>query len=396
MTKSNRQCLRTVRLPPTHAISDPVPTVYCYQHQRSAADDIPRPAFHATPSSSSASALPGQATARCSGTTKSNSRCLRTVRLPPTHSISDPLPIVYCFQHQRPAFVVTPTSPHATPSSSSASSFPDQLAVRCAGTTEANEQCSRTVKLPPTHAMLDPMPATYCYQHGNMKETGFYVTGVGRADRYVEFKDYVPEYLRGATQLALKEEMARAPSESDCPGYIYALEVRDPSTTHLLQLKVGRTVSVNRRLDQWDKQCGLRQQVLRGWWPGTIELDSDSGTNGSLLGAYLKAGDPSPLCHRLERLVHIELTDLSLYAPYLEPEWPQTNNSEQSLSVAGSLSNGPSAVQRAGHCKDCGVVHREIFSFRRPNGGKYQGREWEDIVKPVIEKWGRFIKEYYS
>ncbi|KAI6022285.1 hypothetical protein BKA83DRAFT_4054608, partial [Pisolithus microcarpus] len=284
----------------------------------------------------------------------------------------------------------------ATPSSSSASSFPGQLAVQCGGTTKADRQCSRTVKLPPTHAMLDPIPAAYCYQHRNTKETGFYVKGVGRADRYVEFKDYVPEYLRGATQLALKEEMARALSKSDRPGYIYALEIRDPSTAHLIQLKVGRTVNLKRRLDQWDKQCGVRQQVLRGWWPGTIEPDSDSDTNGSLLRTQLKAGDPGPLCHRLERLIHIELADLSLYAPYLEPEWPQTNNSEQSLSVAGSLSSAPPAVQRAGHCKDCGVVHREIFSFRRPNGGKYEGREWEGIVKPVIEKWGRFVKEYYS
>ncbi|KAI6137233.1 hypothetical protein F5141DRAFT_1079858 [Pisolithus sp. B1] len=182
-----------------------------------------------------------------------------------------------------------------------------------------------------------------------MKETGFYVTGVGCADRYVEFKDYVPEYLRGATQLALKEEMARALSESDGPGYIYVVEIRDPSNTRLIQLK--------RRLDQWDKQCGSKEQ----------------------------------------RLVHIELADLSLYAPYLEPGWPKTNNSEQSVFSG----KAPSLAylwlcKKLAACTDCGTVHQEIFSFRRSNGGKYKGREWDGIVKPVIEKWGRFIKEYYS
>ncbi|KAI6100796.1 hypothetical protein EDD16DRAFT_1495589 [Pisolithus croceorrhizus] len=190
--------------------------------------------------------------------------------------------------------------------------------------------------------------------------------------------------------------MARAPSTSDGPGYIYVVEIRDPSNTRLIQLKVGRTVNIKRRLDQWDKQCGSKEHVLRGWWPGIIEPDSDNGTNGTLLRTQMQPGYPGPLSHRLERLVHIELADLSLYAPYLEPGWPKTNNSEQSFSVAGSLSSVPLAVQETGCCTDCGTVHREIFSFRRPNGGKYKGREWDGIVKPVIEKWGRFIKEYYS
>ncbi|KAI6009392.1 hypothetical protein F5J12DRAFT_823253 [Pisolithus orientalis] len=297
----------------------------------------------------------------------------------------------------RPTFVVTPTRPHTTSISSSASTSPSgQVTVQCGATTKSNKQCSRTVKLPPTHAILDPIPAAYCHQHRNMKETGFYVTRTGHADRYVEFKDYVPEYLRVDTQLALKEEMARAPSKSDRPGYIYTFEIRDPSDAHLIQLKVGRTVNLKKRLDQWDKQCGSREQVLRGWWPGTVEPDSDNGTNESLLRGQMKAGDPGPLCHRLERLVHIELADLSLYAPYLESEWPKTNNSKQSPSAAGTLSSGLSAVKRANRCLDCGVVHREIFSFRRPNEGKYEGREWDLIVKPVIERWGRFVKEYYS
>ncbi|KAI6117564.1 hypothetical protein EDD16DRAFT_1481406 [Pisolithus croceorrhizus] len=315
---------------------------------------------------------------------------------PPTHGANCPRFISATDDLSRPAFIVTPTRPRAISSSSSASASPGRLTVQCGATTKSNRPCSRTVKLPPTHAILDPIPAVYCHQHRNMKETGFYVTRVGHADRYVEFKDYVPEYLRVDTQLALKEEMARAPSRSDRPGYIYTFEIRDPSAAHLIQLKVGRTVNLKKRLDQWDKQCGSKEQVLRGWWPGIVEPDSGNGTNGSLLRAQLKAGDPGPLCHRLERLVHIELADLSLYAPYLEPDWPKTNNSKQSPSAAGPLSSALSAVKRANRCTDCGVVHREIFSFHRPNGGKYEGREWDVIVKPVIEKWGRFVKEYYS
>jgi hypothetical protein len=40
------------------------------------------------------------------------------------------------------------------------------------------------------------------------------------------------------------------------------------------------------------------------------------------------------------------------------------------------------------------TVHQEIFSFERVTGGRYKGKEWEDIVKPVIEKWGGFIEAY--
>lgn len=27
-------------------------------------------------------------------------------------------------------------------------------------------------------------------------------------------------------------------------------------------------------------------------------------------------------------------------------------------------------------------------------GGPYEGREWESVVKPVIEKWGAFVSKY--
>jgi hypothetical protein len=43
-----------------------------------------------------------------------------------------------------------------------------------------------------------------------------------------------------------------------------------------------------------------------------------------------------------------------------------------------------------------GAMHREIFAFPRPEKGRYKGREWELLVKPVIEKWGKFVSEYYA
>ncbi|KAG2351437.1 hypothetical protein BDR07DRAFT_1504479 [Suillus spraguei] len=34
-------------------------------------------------------------------------------------------------------------------------------------------------------------------------------------------------------------------------------------------------------------------------------------------------------------------------------------------------------------CLDCGAIHREIFAFPRPEKGRYKGREWELLVKPL-------------
>ena len=38
--------------------------------------------------------------------------------------------------------------------------------------------------------------------------------------------------------------------------------------------------------------------------------------------------------------------------------------------------------------------HQEIFSFERVMEGRYKGTEWQEIVKPVIEKWGGFVEGY--
>ena len=41
-------------------------------------------------------------------------------------------------------------------------------------------------------------------------------------------------------------------------------------------------------------------------------------------------------------------------------------------------------------------MHKEIFSFPRAKKGQYKGKEWEEIVKPVIAKGGLFVETYYE
>jgi len=231
--------------------------------------------------------------------------------------------------------------------------------------------------------------------------------------------------------------MEKSASPADVPGYIYTYEIRgsslqtfklllkfilssptfvlDPKRPSVIQLKVGRAVNLVKRLDQWDKQCGSKVQIIRGWWPGTVEDNSDNdGTNGSLLKGNIKAGDRGPLCHRVERLVHIELADLVVHTPYLNPKFPEVDNSDLPSSSVGTPTPKKAVMKP---CPDCepliylfwwrssisddghgpgGTMHREIFAFPRPEKGRYKGREWELLVKPVIEKWGKFVSEHYA
>jgi len=195
--------------------------------------------------------------------------------------------------------------------------------------------------------------------------------------------------------------MEKPRSQADVPGYIYTFEIRDPNIPKKVHLKVGRAVNLVKRIDQWGKQCGSKEQILRGWWPGTVEDDDgDAAGNVSLMKGRVKAGDKGPLCHRLERLVHLELADLAVNAPYLDPNFPKskmkgTCDGSGTSTTSKKLPASPAAKRLLDKpCPDCGAVHKEIFSFTRAERGRYKGKEWDLLVKPVIDKWGGFVSAY--
>ncbi|KAI0059105.1 hypothetical protein BV25DRAFT_1829432 [Artomyces pyxidatus] len=176
--------------------------------------------------------------------------------------------------------------------------------------------------------------------------------------------------------------MQKAKSESDVDGYIYTFEIRDPDNKDVVHLKVGRATNLTRRMDQWGKQCGSKEQILRGFWPGGVH-DQDA----TLMKGLVQAGPKGRYCHRVERLVHIELADLAANTPYLDADYPNTVND------GGQPKHGATKTDIK-LCPDCGKAHKEIFSFERAKQGRYKGKEWEVIVKPVIEKWGGFVEAY--
>ncbi|KJA27559.1 hypothetical protein HYPSUDRAFT_35477 [Hypholoma sublateritium FD-334 SS-4] len=286
------------------------------------------------------------------------------------------------------------TSTPTTPASPGGSPALKPGYRQCAGRTLADKPCSRMVKTPRALSPFDsddgdsPAIALYCHQHskGALIATGFNSRKVGLTDRWVSFEDWIPAYLQPETQLSLRDEMDKPPSRSDVDGYIYTFEIRDPTDRKNIKLKVGRAVNLVKRMDQWSKQCGSKEQVLRGFYPNTVEPDED-GNEGSLRKGRVKGGEKGPWCHRLERLIHLELADLACNRVYLAPEWPH-------IDTPPAPADGVNSNAVAAACPDCGSKHKEIFEFKRWQKGKYEGKEWEELVQPVIQRWGKFVELY--
>ncbi|KDR81500.1 hypothetical protein GALMADRAFT_239483 [Galerina marginata CBS 339.88] len=285
---------------------------------------------------------------------------------------------------------------------SSTVSTPSQKSgqVQCSGVTKAGKRCNRMIKIKPSAATLAledeewSLPQ-FCHQHTKelLGPSGYYARKNGE---WVKFEDWIPPYLQPDTQVSLRIEMEKTRSQSDVHGYIYTFEIREPQDTEIIKLKVGRAVNLVKRIDQWGKQCGSKEQILRGFFPGTVEPDED-GNTGSLMKGRVKAGDKGPWCHRLERLVHLELADLVSSSIYLDPAWPKIDASDKSNAAENNLvsSKDPNSSKNiATTCPDCGSVHKEIFEFRRWKRGKNKGKEWEVLVKPVVERWGKFVELY--
>jgi hypothetical protein len=161
-------------------------------------------------------------------------------------------------------------------------------------------------------------------------------------------------------------------------------------------------------MDQWQKQCHSKEYILRGHWPGGL-VDEPQGTedrnDASATEGPAHPGPKGPLCHLVERLVHLELADLVVNGQYLDPDFllPKKPCVPSHPKIAPKCRNGKILFPRD-QCTDCecpfnifqgplidyigGVVHREIFTLARVEEGIYKGKEWDSIVKPVIEKWG--------
>ncbi|CAE6459753.1 unnamed protein product [Rhizoctonia solani] len=279
---------------------------------------------------------------------------------------------------------------------------PDNTApdTQCSAITKAGKRCTRQVKSGPALAYQAPgvLLDRFCFQHTKdvLQPTGFY--SHAKVNTWVTFAEWIPDYLQPDTQAALRAEMEKPASTSDKDGYIYAYEIRNPKTPSEVHIKVGRAINLVKRLDEWSKQCVSREVIIRGWWPGTIEDNNqdDSSNSVSLLKGKINPGEKGKYCHRLERLIHLELSDIALNSTHLASEFNKKTSAKKAKADTTSTSSKapPASKLVKKPCPDCGAVHKEIFTLERVTSGKMKGREWEDVVQPIIEKWGKFVTEF--
>ncbi len=114
-----------------------------------------------------------------------------------------------------------------------------------------------------------------------------------------------------------------------------------------LKLKIGRATNVQRRMNQWTRQCGYSVEVIRFYpYKGTSSTSPPPSSESD--------GSPktTPHSHRVERLVHIELAGMGLRAT-------------------------------RGECSACGEEHREWFEVEA-------SRDAVSAVDGVIRRWVRW------
>ena len=112
----------------------------------------------------------------------------------------------------------------------------------------------------------------------------------------------------------------------------------------MLHIKVGRTNDMARRWGEHRRRCPLLQPTLLGYFPSNGETPRD--LDG---GVVNPGGKTTPNSHLLERVVHKELADVAVHAPYLSPN-------------GNSGGMGLGATQTRGPCPSCEYVGADFYA----------------------------------
>ncbi|KAI4284287.1 MAG: hypothetical protein L6R35_004940, partial [Caloplaca aegaea] len=120
----------------------------------------------------------------------------------------------------------------------------------------------------------------------------------------------------------------------------------DPSPSYNILLKIGRASNVQRRMNEWTRQCGYSLSLIR-YYP---YLPSSTPSSSSAGQSPQASPRKVPHAHKVERLIHLELAE--------------------------------KRIRR--DCDVCGKEHREWFEV----SGDRQGVKGVD---EVVKRWGQLF-----
>lgn len=240
----------------------------------------------------------------------------------------------------------------------------------------------------PVQKMSAPMPSSGRKSKQHLSASGISAASPAKSSRKsnisqtATLKDLIPNDLDTLTASALLSELAKPYAETEEPGYIYMFWLTPEASTSrsmgaapvdaarnllappspsprsrrasdivlpyadnsrggskkTMVLKIGRAANVQRRMNQWQRQCGRDVEVLR-YYPYSPSSDT------------LSPPRTAPHARKVERLVHIELAGRGLKAD-------------------------------SGACDACGREHREWFEVDASRKGV---REVDDVIRRWVE-----------
>lgn len=117
------------------------------------------------------------------------------------------------------------------------------------------------------------------------------------------------------------------------------------SDARTILLKIGHASNVQRRLNEWSRQCGHNLSLIR-YYP--YKPSSNLHSSGNLRKGSVATPTKVPHVHRIERLIHIELA--------------------------------AKRAKESGRCPSCGSLHREWFEVEA-------SREGVRGVDEVVRRW---------
>lgn len=160
--------------------------------------------------------------------------------------------------------------------------------------------------------------------------------------------------------------MEKPVSKLDTEGFIYCYSFptgpRASQNTHAY-FKIGRTINPHRRMSQVLNICKKMPKIYEVFPSFPLDLDQKLlPTNLSTLKKKIAEIPKCPLTHKVEKLIHLELTSLFKSAGF--------------------------------KCDACGRTHREWIRIDRKKGPDDEPLSdkqlWISCIRPVILKWIKY------
>lgn len=180
-----------------------------------------------------------------------------------------------------------------------------------------------------------------------------------------------------------------------------------------MHVKVGSTSdNLGENLIERRGRCSSRSYTPIGWWPYVSE-DDEGPHNASMSGYFTNSGPMGPYCHHVKELVHLELGDLAVNCQYLDPNLmaeffpkcmppvtrPSSHTEELAVPLRKCLCTFPwiyLRLQLIVRRFSGGKLHKSVFMLPRIHYEEYNNKEWELVLKPLFEKWGKNIVLSYE